>query len=77
MNFNIKAEIESMKQWCLDNYDNGADTMVECWEDEDYEDLFTGEYASGKIADAWDTLKKIASIYEDRQADAKYYREYY
>lgn len=71
----LKREIEKMKQWCMENYDNGADTMVECWEDKDYENLFIGEFATGLKKDAWNTLKSIASIYQDRQADARYYQE--
>lgn len=40
---NIKAmiaEIARMQEWCLENYDKGADTMVECWTTADYENLF-------------------------------------
>ena len=72
MNEQIKTEIQAMKEWCLDNYNNGADTMVECYTDEDYENLFTS--CDGKpltTADAWRLLKNLASIYADRQADAR------
>ena len=64
--------IEQMKQWCLDNYDQGADTMVECWADQDYVDLFTSH--DGKplsAAEAWKILKDVAAVYADRQADAE------
>jgi len=68
----MKEVIEQMKQWCLDNYENGADTMVECWADEDYARLFTnhdGKPLSAKAA--WKTLKDVAAVYADRQADAR------
>lgn len=65
--------IAKMKAWCLENYENGADTMVECWEDEDYEDLIVR--CDGNEADSWDVLKSIAGVYAERQADARYYRE--
>lgn len=79
---NMLAVIEQMKTWCMDNYDKGADTMVECWADADYEDLFyrtnhdaTTAHTMPRIrcsfADAWDTLKSIAAVYQDQQADAK------
>jgi hypothetical protein len=66
------ATIEAMKQWCMDNYDKGADTMVECWDDSDYEELFTS-HDGQPLSDeqAWSTLKGVADVYADRQADAR------
>lgn len=61
----MKDQIEAMKQWCLANYENGADTMVECWGDEDYARLWTA------ASDPWKLLKDLASVYADRQADAR------
>ena len=61
------TEIKAMKTWCMDNYDNGADTMVECWGDSDYEELFE----SNTTEEAWDLLKRIVAVYKDRQADAE------
>jgi hypothetical protein len=46
--------------------------MAECWSDSDYLELFTGH--DGKpLTDrqAWATLKSVAAVYEDRQADAR------
>ena len=71
MNEQIKTEIEAMKAWCMDNYDKGADTMVECWGDSDYAELFTFEGEPRTTAQAWETLKSIAAVYQDRQADAR------
>jgi hypothetical protein len=62
----MNDEIKAMKQWCMDNYDRGADTMVECWGDEDYAELFVSHTAE----EAWDLLKRIVSVHQDRQADA-------
>jgi hypothetical protein len=71
MNEQINAEIKAMKQWCMDNYDKGADTMVECWGDSDYAELFTFEGEPRTALGAWETLKTIAAVYQDRQADAR------
>jgi hypothetical protein len=65
--------IKNMKAWCLENYENGADTMVECWDDGDYESLIVG--CDGDLDKAWETLDHIRSVFADRQADARYYRE--
>lgn len=72
----IQTQIEAMKKWCMDNYCNGADTMVECWDDSNYEDLFKpSEYdptqTAPTVEEAWQTLRDIAGIYEERQADAR------
>lgn len=67
----MKDIIEQMKQWCMDNYENGADTMIECWSDEDYADLFTFEGKAKTADEAWHMLKCLASIYKDQQADAE------
>jgi hypothetical protein len=72
MNEATKTEIQAMKQWCMDNYENGADTMVECWSDGDYAELFVScEGEPLTTAQAWQTLKSVASVYRDRQADAR------
>ena len=73
MNEQIKTEIEAMKKWCMDNYSNGADTMVECWDDNNYAQLFESHdgIAWSTPKEAWGTLKRIAAVYKDRQADAK------
>jgi hypothetical protein len=63
--------IQAMKDWCMDNYEKGADTMVECWSTEDYERLFSFEGEARTEKQAWKTLKSIASVYADRQADAR------
>jgi len=65
--------IAAMKKWCLDNYENGADTMVECWSDSDYHDLL--DECGNDVVQAESILKSVASIYQDRQADADSYRE--
>jgi hypothetical protein len=67
----MNAEITAMKKWCAENYSNGADTMVECWSDDDYARLFTSHDGKPKTKrEAWRTLKSIAAVYKDQQADA-------
>lgn len=68
----MNETIDQMKQWCLEHYDQGADTMVECWSTSDYEDLFVSH--DGTLAtteQAWERLKSVAAVYADRQADAR------
>lgn len=68
----MEEAVARLKKWCEDNYENGADTMVECWDTEDYERLLKEEPSE---AEALERLKQLASIYSERQADARYYRE--
>ena len=68
----MQEQIQAMKQWCEENYENGADTMVECWSDTDYAELFTTHDGQPRTAEqAWESLKAVASVYADRQADAR------
>ena len=62
------ATIEAMKQWSIDHYSKGADTMVECWNDNDYLDLIVNAQDN---AQAWEVLRSVADAYADRQADAE------
>lgn len=72
----MNEQIALMMKWCEENYSKGADVMVECWEEEDFADLWVpllDAHSSPYVisdADAWETLKSLASVYEDRQADA-------
>ena len=67
-----QEHIEAMKQWCMENYSNGADTMVECWEHQDYVDLFISYDGNPLTPDeAWLALKTLAEVYSDQQADAR------
>lgn len=68
----MQEQIQAMKQWCEENYENGADTMVECWSDTDYAELFTTHDGQPRTTEqAWEALKAVASVYADRQADAR------
>ena len=68
----MKEQIELMKQWCNDHYEQGADTMVECWSDTDYAELFTTHDGQPRTTEqAWEALRAVASVYAERQADAR------
>jgi len=77
-----EAQIKFMKEWCLANYEGGASTMVECWEDEDFKNLFVEEeFEYGlnlrrvrPFDEAFDILFRVASVYGERESDANYYR---
>lgn len=64
--------IKQLKAWCLENYENGADTMIECWGNEEYQELL--DDCDGNLAEALDILRGLASVYADQQADARYHR---
>ena len=63
-----ETTIAAMKQWCLDHYEQGADTMVECWNNDDYQDLIDRTQTT---AQAWEVLRGVADAYADRKADAE------
>jgi hypothetical protein len=63
--------IAGMKKWCLDHYEDGADTMVECWGDGTWAEFYD-EY-DGNIGRMFHILEAMAGIYRDRQADADHY----
>jgi hypothetical protein len=65
--------IEQLKAWCLENYEHGADTMVECWDDASYKELL--DDCDGNLAEALSVLKGIAGAYADQQADARYHAD--
>lgn len=81
----VLQEIAHMQEYCKAHYDEGYDTMVECWSDADYEGLFymfsldtenpkyNSERPDARVpaSQAWETLHEIAAIYADRQADAR------
>ena len=67
----MQDQIKAMKQWCIDHYEQGADTMVECWGTQDYADLFVDHEGKPVTHEqAWTSLKQLADIYQDQQADA-------
>lgn len=65
------AKTVALRQWCLDNYTRGADTMVECWDDADFHDLLVEQDFS--VEKSKEVLERVASVYRDRQADAAHH----
>lgn len=61
--------IPQLRQWCADNYENGADTMVECWSTSDYVQCLARH--DNDYDATLKTLKSVASVYLDRQANAR------
>jgi len=65
----VLLEIENMKHWCMENYERGGDVMVECWDDNEWFRYATDcEY---NIDDMWSTLKRLAYVYQDQQANER------
>lgn len=65
-----RKSVEKLKAWALANYENGADTFVECWSDNDYSKLIAQE---GSTKKALAVLRRLASVHAERQADARHY----
>ena len=63
--------IEEAKAWALENYEKGADTFVECYSTSDWEEHLR---EAGSEKAAWKMLKRLASVYRERQADARFHR---
>ena len=65
-------EIEKMKAWALEHYEQGGDLMVESWTDADYQNLFTRSETGTVLttAEAWKILKNVAEWWADQAADA-------
>lgn len=61
-------QINIMRAWCLDNYHNGADAMVECWKPETYLGCIR---RASNFKEALEALQDVAAVYKDRQGDAK------
>jgi hypothetical protein len=77
-----KRQVLFMLQWCIFNYDRGASTMVECWGEGEFNDLFVAYKAHGdanpvqhhSFAEAFETLRNVAGAYRDQEADAAFHR---
>jgi hypothetical protein len=53
--------IKALEKWASDNYENGADYVIECWGDEDYINLLEKE---GSFTKALARLKKDVADYK-------------
>ena len=62
-------KIENLRLWASDNYENGADTFVECWGTSDYRRSLADH--GGNYRQTLATLKRVAAVYRERQADAR------
>ena len=65
------AKIQAMKDWANANYEKGADTIVECWDTAEHERILEQEGRS--LPKAIKFMKRLASIWAERQADADGY----
>lgn len=68
----LDDKVGKLKTWAEANYTRGTDTFVECWDRSDYEKLLADSQGSPRRALA--TMKRMAGIYADQQADAAYHR---
>ena len=68
--YKLKTVIEKAKKLAEDNYDNGYDAFVECYDDEDWE-KFVKDH-NGKLQ-SWSEvkarMKEMVVFWADRRAD--------
>ena len=65
----MEEKIAKLKKWAEENYNKGADTIVECWSKEDYIEALNDNGNDYDKTLAF--LKTISGVYEDRQAGAR------
>jgi hypothetical protein len=63
----MEEKIKMLKQLALDNYNNGGDGMVECWDNKDYEQFITRCEEQGK--DIKETALKDMGVYDSHRKD--------
>jgi hypothetical protein len=66
------ALIAALKKYAIEHYDQGYDTYVECYDDAEWAE-FVGDHEDE--ASVWNIFHRVASVWADRQADARYYRD--
>jgi len=59
--------IKRCQEWAEKNYNNGADTIVECWDDADWDRIWEEE---GSYSSIMSMIKDLADVYKDQQQDA-------
>jgi hypothetical protein len=65
-----KADIISrLKAMCVAKYEEGYDTFVECFDDAEWEKLWTD--CGGSETEMRDLMSRLADVWEDRRADAR------
>lgn len=67
-----KTLITTLQAFAQANYENGMDTMVECWGDTEYDELLKD---SKTLDAAKASMEELASVYREQQADAAYHSE--
>ena len=69
----VRNWIKERKEWAMENYERGGDVFVECWDDDEFQLLL--QDARWDFDNANQRLESLRSIFEERQADARYYGE--
>ena len=69
----VQQWIKSRKEWAMTNYERGGDVFVETWDDNEFQLLL--QDARWNFDNANEMLESLRSIFEDQQADARYYKE--
>jgi hypothetical protein len=67
-----EQKIALFEKWAIKHYDNGADTIIECWEEEDFNALL--QTHNNSVMASLRLLSRLASVYRERQADAAYHQ---
>jgi hypothetical protein len=65
--FNDEDWIEKLKKLAMDNYENGGDTMIECWDKSDWLEFIQNNEGKDLVAE----LKSDMQLMKDREDDIK------
>lgn len=66
---NTKTNIDILKAYAEANYNNGMDTLVECYDTAEWQELL--DDSSGDVDEAKKLMDELAEVFRDRQADAR------
>ncbi len=65
----VKLTMAEIKAWARKHYNDGADVIVECWEDKEIEEFIRDD---GTLA----TLKTLCGIWREKESIAEYEGRY-
>lgn len=64
-----EESIKKCKKWAMDNYEKGADAIVECWDDSDWDRVWDEEGSFTKMMKA---VKESAGLWVEQNLNARW-----
>lgn len=68
---NTDSKVEQLKKWAIDNYEDGGDTFVETYSDEDFALMLDDNH--GNVAKTIEFMQILCSVWKDRRDDSNHY----